>query len=281
MSEPRERDFAQVDVFSHTPYLGNPVAVVLDADGLTENTMAAFARWTNLSETTFVVRPTTPAADYRLRIFTPGGELPFAGHPTLGSAHAWLESGRAPRNADVIVQECTAGLVEIRTTPNGLAFAAPATVRSGDLGETLLARIATALHIDRDRIISHQWVDNGPGWVAVRLATADEVLALEPDLTQIPDLMLGVVGTSGTAGQDFEVRAFAPAIGVAEDPVTGSLNAGIAQWLIRTDQAPATYTAAQGHRVGRRGIIEISSDSSGELWVGGPSTSCIRGTVRL
>ena len=281
MSEPRERDFAQVDVFSHTPYLGNPVAVVLDADGLTENTMAAFARWTNLSETTFVVRPTTPAADYRLRIFTPGGELPFAGHPTLGSAHAWLESGRAPRNADVIVQECTAGLVKIRTTPNGLAFAAPPTVRSGDLGETLLARIATALHIDRDRIISHQWVDNGPGWVAVRLATADEVLALEPDLTQIPDLMLGVVGTSGTAGQDFEVRAFAPAIGVAEDPVTGSLNAGIAQWLIRTDQAPATYTAAQGHRVGRSGVIEISSDSSGKLWVGGRSTSCIRGTVRL
>jgi PhzF family phenazine biosynthesis protein len=281
MSQPREHDFAQVDVFSHTPYLGNPVAVVLDAEGLTENTMAAFARWTNLSETTFVVRPTTPAADYRLRIFTPGGELPFAGHPTLGSAHAWLESGRAPRNADVIVQECIAGLVKIRTTPKGLAFAAPPTVRSGDLGETLLARIATALHIDRDRIISHQWVDNGPGWVAVRLATADEVLALEPDLTQIPDLMLGVVGTSGTAGQDFEVRAFAPAIGVAEDPVTGSLNAGIAQWLIRTDQAPATYTAAQGHRVGRSGVIEISSDSSGELWVGGPSTSCIRGTVRL
>jgi PhzF family phenazine biosynthesis protein len=281
MSQPRERDFAQVDVFSHTPYLGNPVAVVLDAEGLTEDAMATFARWTNLSETTFVLPSTTPDSDYRLRIFTPGGELPFAGHPTLGSAHAWLESGRAPRNAGVIVQECAAGLIDIRTTPTGLAFAAPPTVRNGDLDDALLSRIATALHIGRNSIISHQWVDNGPGWAAIRLATADEVLALEPDLTEIPDLMLGVVGASGTAGQDFEVRAFAPAIGVSEDPVTGSLNASIAQWLIRTDQAPTTYTAAQGRRVGRSGVIEISSGANGELWVGGPSTSCIRGTVRL
>jgi PhzF family phenazine biosynthesis protein len=281
MSQPRERDFAQVDVFSHTPYLGNPVAVVLDAEGLTEDAMATFARWTNLSETTFVLPATTPDSDYRLRIFTPGGELPFAGHPTLGSAHAWLESGRAPRNAGVIVQECAAGLIDIRTTPTGLAFAAPPTIRNGDLDDALLSRIATALHIGRNSIISHQWVDNGPGWAAIRLATADEVLALEPDLTEIPDLMLGVVGASGTAGQDFEVRAFAPAIGVSEDPVTGSLNASIAQWLIRTDQAPTTYTAAQGRRVGRSGVIEISTGPNGELWVGGASTSCIRGTVRL
>ena len=280
MSEPRARGFAQVDVFSRTPYLGNPVAVVLDADGISDEAMAGFARWTNLSETTFVLPPTTPEADYRLRIFTPGGELPFAGHPTLGSAHAWLEAGGTPRNAELIVQECAAGPIDIQHTATGLAFAAPPTVRSGDLDEELVSRIATASHISRDRIISHQWVDNGPGWAAIQLATAEEVLALEPDLSVISDLMLGVVGAS-EGGQRFEVRAFAPAVGVTEDPVTGSLNASIAQWLIRTGRAPNAYTATQGARVGRDGVIDVSSDQNSTIWVGGPSTTCISGTVYL
>ncbi|MDX2377252.1 PhzF family phenazine biosynthesis protein [Microbacterium sp. LRZ72] len=275
----RERAFAQVDVFSATPFLGNPVAVVLDADGLSDEAMARFARWTNLSETTFVLPPRAASADYRLRIFTPGGELPFAGHPTLGSAHAWLESGGEPGDPDVIVQECGAGLVQIRQTDAGLAFAAPATTRSGPLEPALLARVAAALGIGVDRVVAHGWVDNGPGWLAVQLSTAEEVLALDPDLSGVRDLMIGVVGAHPDGR--FELRAFAPAIGVDEDPVTGSLNASVAQWLIGRGAAPSRYTASQGARVGREGTIAVTTDAASQVWVGGPSTTGIRGRVLI
>lgn len=276
-----QRSFAQVDVFATTPYLGNPVAVVLDGDGLSEADMAGFARWTNLSETTFVVRPSHAAADYGLRIFTPGGEIPFAGHPTLGSAHAWLEAGGGPKGDDV-VQECGLGLVSLRRSGTTLSFRAPALRRTGPLDEELVERIAKALRIERARIAAHQWVDNGPGWAAVRLATADEVLALEPDGTLMKELMVGVVGPyPENAPNQFEIRAFGAPVGVPEDPVTGSLNAGIAQWLIREGTAPSRYRVSQGAKVGRQGEITIAADDAGEVWVGGTSTTCIKGKVEL
>jgi PhzF family phenazine biosynthesis protein len=281
MFQPRTRDFAQVDVFSATPYLGNPVAVVLEADGIPDADMARFARWTNLSETTFVLPPTSPEADYRLRIFTPSGELPFAGHPTLGSAHAWLEGGGTPRADDHLVQECAAGLVELRRDAT-LAFAAPPTLRSGPLDESDVSSAAEALRIPRERILDAQWVDNGPGWAAVRLRTAAEVLDLEPDFSRFPTAKLGVLGAyPDGADAAFEVRGFAPGVGVLEDPVTGSLNASIAQWLIGSGAAPRSYIASQGTRVGRRGRIEVRADDDGTVWVGGATTTCIRGTVTI
>lgn len=271
--------FAQVDVFSSTPYLGNAVAVVLDAAGLDDETMQRVARWTNLSETTFVLPPSTPEADYRLRIFTPGAELPFAGHPTLGSAHAWLEHGGRARG-DRLVQECGAGLVELRRDDGVLSFAAPPTRRTGDLPDDHLDPIVRAFGIRRDQVLAHQWVDNGPGWAAVQLATAREVLDLEPDLAQIPDAMVGAIGACPPGSPHaFELRVFAPGVGVAEDPVTGSINASIAQWLIGAGQAPANYQVAQGTRLGRAGSITISTGPDGAVWVGGATTTCLRGVA--
>ena len=284
---PSELRFAQVDVFSATPYLGNPVAVVLDADALSDDQMQRIARWTNLSETTFVLKPTTPAADYRLRIFTPGGELPFAGHPTLGSAHAWLENGGTPQAADALVQECGAGLVSIRVESNSqgnanLAFKAPPTLRTGPLEPELVGRIAAAFGIAESEIVAHQWVDNGPGWACAQLASAAQVLSLEPKFDAGSDLKLGVIGAypAGSAAA-FEVRAFAPAMGLFEDPVTGSLNASIAQWLFRTGAVSGSYAASQGQRLGRQGIINLEQDDSGEVWVGGATATCIRGTIKI
>ncbi|GAB2976404.1 PhzF family phenazine biosynthesis protein [Frigoribacterium salinisoli] len=287
MTLPRPRRFAQVDVFSTEPLGGNPVAVVLDAEGLTDETMAAFARWTNLSETTFVLPPTHPDADYRLRIFTPGGELPFAGHPTLGSAHAWLGAGGAPRDPAAPVQECAAGLVGLRRSEGQearLAFAAPPTVRSGPLDDDLLARAVTALGVPASAVVGHQWVDNGPGWAAVELASAEEVLALEPDFagSGAGDLRLGVVGRHAAGSpHHVEVRAFVPGIGVPEDPVTGSLNASVAQWLLREGRAPERYTATQGSRVGRAGVVEVRREADGTVWVGGATTTVVAGSVTL
>ncbi|TDO33942.1 PhzF family phenazine biosynthesis protein [Kribbella sp. VKM Ac-2527] len=282
MSQSREREFVQVDVFSRIPYLGNPVAVVLDAEGVTDEEMQRLARWTNLSETTFVLPPTTPNADYRLRIFTPGGELPFAGHPTLGSAHAWLEAGGAPRNAGVVVQECAAGLIDVRRGDDTLSFGAPPTIRTGPLDESYVDEVAKAFGIDRERVLAHQWVDNGPGWAVVQLATAEEVLALEPDLSAIPDAMIGAIGAyPDGADHAFELRTFAPGVGVPEDPVCGSMNASTAQWLTSNGTAPASYQVSQGARVGRAGIITITADSDGQIWVGGATTTYIRGTITL
>lgn len=281
MPSRRARRFAQLDVFAATPYFGNPVAVVLDGDGISDDAMARFAAWTNLSETTFVVPASSADADYRLRIFTPGREIPFAGHPTLGSAHAWLEAGGVPGSAEAVVQECGLGLVEVRRSGQALSFRAPGLLRAGELDEELVARIAHGLRIDRERIIAHQWVDNGPGWAAVQLASAQDVLALEPDDQRMRDLMLGVVGAYPDGSpQQFEVRAFAAPVGIREDPVTGSLNAGIAQWLIGNGTAPPAYQVRQGTRLGRQGVVTVRAED-GSVWVGGPSVTCIRGSVHL
>ncbi|MEU0843979.1 PhzF family phenazine biosynthesis protein [Streptomyces sp. NPDC005962] len=282
MTEPRTRPFMQVDVFSTNPCLGNPVAVVLDGTDLTNEEMERLARWTNLSETTFVLPPTTPEADYRLRIFSLKGELPFAGHPTLGSARAWLDNGGTPRHAGRIVQECGAGLVTVRDHDGLLSFAAPPLVREGALDEEFLAQIVAAFGITRDRVLAHQWVDNGPGWAVIQLPTAEEVLALEPDFSLIPTAMVGAIGAYPDDSEHaFEMRTFAPGVGVAEDPVCGSMNASVGQWLTSTGAAPATYRVSQGARLGRSGTIEITTDTDGTVWVSGATTSHIRGTITL
>ena len=276
------RRFAQVDVFSTTPYLGNPVAVVLDAEGMSEGLMQRIARWTNLSETTFVFPPTRAGADYRVRIYTPEAELPFAGHPTLGTARVWLDSGGSPANGDCVVQECEAGLVRVRSEGGLLWFAAPPTIRTGDLDQDYLMRIVTAFGIALDQVIAHQWVDNGPGWAVVQLPTAGEVLALEPDLSVIPTAMVGAIGAYPDGSEHaFEMRTFAPGVGVAEDPVCGSMNASVGQWLTATGGAPSAYRVSQGARVGRAGTIEITADADGTVWVGGAATGYIRGIITL
>ena len=272
-----DRAFQQVDVFTTTPYLGNPVAVVLDGNDLSTEDMQRVARWTNLSETTFVLPPTADGADYRLRIFTPTQELPFAGHPTLGSCHAWLSTldGAAP---DPVVQECAAGLVEIRRTAAGLAFAAPPLVRSGAVEASLVEHLADVLRIDRDEIVDAQWVDNGPGWVAALLESAEKVLALRPGGV---DLDVGVVGPlpAGSA-EAFEVRAFFPLNGAtAEDPVTCSLNAALAEWLLRTGRATSPYVARQGTAIARAGRVHVMQEDDGRIWVGGGTVTCVRGHV--
>lgn len=271
--------FSQVDVFSSEGLAGNPVAVVLDADGLTATQMAALARWTNLSETTFVLEPTVSGADYRLRIFTPQRELPFAGHPTLGSAHAWLKAGGAPAG-EVIVQECGVGLVRIRRTDR-LAFGAPDLLRSGPVDPGDLRTICGALRIDGAEVVDAAWVDNGPGWVAVRLRDAEAVLALRPDFTAFDGFEIGAVGVwpAGHHAQ-VEVRAFTPGSGIAEDPVTGSLNASLGQWLAGT-VLPWSYIASQGTAVGRRGRIHVAKDPDGAVWVGGDTHETITGYLRL
>jgi PhzF family phenazine biosynthesis protein len=274
------RRLSQVDVFTTVPYRGNPVAVVHDADGLTTGEMQQFAHWTNLSETTFLLPPSEPDADYHVRIFTPVAELPFAGHPTLGTCHAWLEAGGTPKQAGSIVQQCTAGLIPIRRTENGLAFAAPPLVRSGAVEERLVQRIAQLLNIERSAIIDAAWVDNGPGWVAVMLESAEEVLALRP---RPIDMDLGVVGPYPVGSpHTFELRAFFPKDGATvEDPVTGSLNASVAQWLLGSGQATAPYIASQGTALGRAGRVHIEQDPNGTIWVGGGTITCISGSVDL
>jgi PhzF family phenazine biosynthesis protein len=277
--------FTQVDVFTATPLLGNPLAVVHDAQGLSDAQMQAFARWTNLSETSFLLPPTDPAADYRVRIFTPGGELPFAGHPTLGSCHAWLESGGVSRAADEVVQQCGVGRVRVRREGSRCAFAAPP-LQVGEVEEDLLLAVLNALDVPRAKVRAAQWLDNGPKWLGLLLDDAATVLAIEPDQSVLKGLAkVGVVGPHVASAEcQFEVRAFAPSIGVPEDPVTGSLNAGLAQWLIGSGAAPASYVAAQGARLGRAGRVHIMLDGApgtGTLWVGGSSVSCVRGEVHL
>jgi PhzF family phenazine biosynthesis protein len=274
------RPFAQVDVFTTTPYRGNPVAVVLDGAGLGTDEMQRFASWTNLSETTFVLPPTAGGADYQVRIFTPALELPFAGHPTLGTCHAWLATAAGRQEQHEIVQQCAAGLVRLRRTPDGLAFAAPELLRSGPVEESLVEQIASVLGIDRSEIVDAQWADNGPGWVAVLLADAEAVLALQPGFA---DLDIGVVGPyPQDAPVSFEVRAFFPNHGVmVEDPVTGSLNASLAPWLLRTGRATAPYVASQGTALGRAGRVHVARDPDGTIWVGGGTVTCVSGQVEL
>lgn len=281
------RRFQQVDVFGAEPFAGNPLAVVLDSEGPSTQQMQDFARWTNLSETTFVLPPDSAAADYRVRIFTLACELPFAGHPTLGSCHAWLAAGGTPRHADRIVQECGADLVPIRRGDNSLAFAAPPLLRSGPVDEAMQAQLAAILGINREQIVDTQWVDNGPGWVAVQLADADAVLATEPDFGQYTgggSLDIGIVGLYPEGAEcALEVRAvFSDEHGaMREDPATGSLNASLAQWLLTNGTLNAPYTASQGTCLGRKARLRIDQDSDGTIWVGGSSMSCINGEVDL
>jgi PhzF family phenazine biosynthesis protein len=274
------RQFRLVDVFTTTPYRGNPLAVVHDAFGLSEPEMQQFANWMNLSETTFLLPPQDSAADYRVRIFTPSQELPFAGHPTLGTAHAWLEAGGRPRTAGLVVQECGAGLVRVGLDDSRLCFEAPPVLRSGPVPEELARQIAGVLRIGRDEIVDLAYADNGPGWIAVLLASAEAVLAVQPGPT---DLDLGIAGPHPAGGPaDFEVRAFFRANGVTvEDPVTGSFNASLAQWLLATGRATAPYLARQGTVLGRSGQVHITAGDDGTVWVGGGTVTRVSGTVEL
>ncbi len=279
-----QRSFRQVDVFTDVPLLGNPVAVVLDSEGLTTEQMQAFCDWTNLSEATFVLPPTDPAANYRVRIFCPGRELPFAGHPTLGTCHAWLEAGGVPKD-DVIPQECGVGLVAIRRDEESgrLAFAAPPRQRSGPLDDADVAALVAALGIDADDVVAHEWCDNGPGWRALLLSSADVVLSVQPDAAALAGLDVGIAGVHPEGGPaDLEVRAFFPGNGgsLAEDPVTGSLNAALGQWLIGTGRMPERDTARQGTALARGGRVSVEL-VDGDVWVGGSSVTVLAGTADL
>ena len=311
-----QRAFKQVDVFTTTPYLGNPLAVVLDGEGLSDAEMVAFARWTNLSETTFLLPPTQLEADYRVRIFTPDNELPFAGHPTLGSCHAWLEAGGKSKIKGLIVQESAVGLVRIQQKASALAFAAPALKRSV-ISASKLAQVAGALGISSQQIIAAQSLDNGSQWLGLMLDSTDTVLQITPNYISLKNLRVdvGVAGVyaalpaiqliakssqearafSAQAAQsaslisnaeaksepetaDIEVRAFMQS---CEDPVTGSLNASLAQWLIEDGYLPESYTASQGMCLDRAGRVNIERDTSGQIWVGGSVVTCIDGMVKL
>ena len=277
-----ERPFQLVDVFAEQPFLGNPLAVVHQADDLSAEAMQAITRWINFSETAFLLRPTANEADYRVRIFTPARELPFAGHPTLGSCQAWLNQGGRPRNAAKIVQECAAGIIPLTRQDNTLAFAAPPLLRTGPVEEAKLAELAGVMRVDQSRFVASQWVDNGPGWVVVMLESAEAVLAVEPVRQHPTQLDLGIVGPyPAGSGAAFELRAlFTNQNGdVGEDPVTGSLNASVAQWLLSSGRATAPYTASQGTRLGRRGRVSISQDADGTVWVGGRATTLFQGTT--
>jgi PhzF family phenazine biosynthesis protein len=274
------RRFRQVDVFTTTPYAGNPVAVVLGAEGISSEEMQRFAHWTNLSETTFVLPPSAEGADYHVRIFTPVTELPFAGHPTLGTAHAWLEAGGEPARDGVVVQQCAAGLVAVRHTDDGLAFAAPPLVRSGPVDEPTVREVAAILRLDGAAIVDTRWADNGPGWIAVLLESAEAVLALHPAF--VGEFDIGVAGPHPEGSSEaFEVRAFFAKDGATvEDPVTGSFNASLAGWLLDSGRATAPYVASQGTVLGRAGKVHITQDQDG-IWVGGGTITCVSGAVEL
>lgn len=275
--------FKQVDVFSHQPLKGNPLAVVFGADELSDEQMAAFANWTNLSETTFVLKPRDSRADYRVRIFTTVSELPFAGHPTLGTCHAWLEAGGVPKAAEII-QECGVGLVRVRRQGAELAFLAPPLLRTGPLDDDLLERVRFGLGLEAGVIVRAQWVDNGAGWLAVMVEDRQQVLDLQPDHSQMLGLAVGVIAPwlperDGDDAQ-FEVRAFISGDGMPEDPATGSLNAGIAQWLLSEGLAPASYIVSQGLTMGRAGRIQVAQVGD-DIWIGGAAVTCIDGTLTL
>ena len=308
-----QRPFKQVDVFTHTPYLGNPLAVVLDGSGLSDQEMQHFAHWTNLSETAFLLPPTmagaAAGADYRVRIFTPGAELPFAGHPTLGSCHAWLQAGGMPCGPTYVVQECEVGLIKIRREGTRLAFAAPPLQRSTP-DSALLTQVTAALGLRHEQILAAQLLDNGPVWLGLLLDSVDTVLQLAPQHQILKDLgqKVGVAGVTQSSAAtpliarsnrearafgprtatptadpavQVEVRAFVAPVGINEDPVTGSLNASLAQWLIAEGRLPASYIASQGACLGRAGQVHIAQDEAGQVWVGGNSVTCIDGTVLL
>lgn len=281
--------FSQVDVFCPDEldsgagaFRGNPVAVVHDAEGLSSDQMARFADWTNLSETTFVLPPEDPRADYRLRILTPSVELPFAGHPTLGSCRAWLEAGGQPADPTRIVQECGVGLVVLRYDDQGrLAFAAPPFLREGDVEEATLDRVTDALGLEREEVVLSRWIDNGPGWLGLVLRDAATVLRVRPRAEALAGLDVGLLGPHPPGGPaDVEVRGFACESGVTEDPVTGSLNAGFGVWLTRTGVLPPSYTARQGTVLGRDGRVHVTAEGD-DVWVAGATSVRVSGTVHF
>lgn len=277
-----ERRFAQVDVFTAQPLRGNPLAVVIDGEGLDDDTLARFARWTNLSETTFLLPPTHPEADYRVRIFTPGGELPFAGHPTLGSCAVWLAAGGVPRTPGRVVQQCEVGLVPVRQEAGGrLAFAAPPT-RVEAVDDEMLQRLLPVLGLRREQVLHAAWLTNGPRQLALELDSAQTVLSLEPDHAALKTLTkVGVVGRHERGHDaDVEVRFFAAPIGIPEDPVTGSLNANLARWLIGAGRLPRRYVAAQGTRLDRAGRVYLEDDGR-DVWVGGDVVPLVKGRLQL
>ena len=274
------RRFAQVDVFAGEPYRGNPLAVVIDAEGLTTAEMQRFAKWTNLSETTFLLKPINPLADYQVRIFTPGEELPFAGHPTLGSAFVWMSNGGTPKHDGEIIQECGVGLISVRRQESALSFAAPPLLKGGPAEEEVIHDAATSLGISRDDIIDAEWIDNGPGWLGVLLRTSEEVLKIQP---QQMTLKIGVAGAHVTDSPfAYEVRAFFPSNGIViEDPVTGSLNASLAQWMIASGRFTPPYLVSQGTAIGHAGVVHVSLDESENVWIGGDVVMCVSGTVDI
>lgn len=276
--------FQLIDVFGAEDFSGNPVAVVAATDELDAEVMQRITRWLNLSETTFLLPPTDPLADYRVRIFTLERELPFAGHPTLGTCHAWLEQGNAPRHPDLIVQQCDAGRIDIRRTAGELAFAAPSLIRSGPVDDAKIQEISTFLGIGREDIVASKWVDNGPGWIAVKLSSAAEVLAINPARSHPESIAIGVVGDyPDGASRAYEIRAFFSDQhgAVIEDPVCGSLNASVAQWMLENQWQTAPYTASQGARVGRNGRISIGQDEDGRIWIGGRTQTLFSGQAHL
>jgi PhzF family phenazine biosynthesis protein len=276
-----QRRFSMIDVFGDGLFAGNPLAVIADGTGLDTADMQRIAHWLNLSETTFLLPPADPRADYRMRIFTVDRELPFAGHPTLGSAHAWLENGGKPRAGGVVVQECGAGLVTLRRENDQLAFAAPPLTRTGPLSESELDEVLGVLRIGREQVVDAQWVANGPGWVAILMASADAVLAVEPVQSHDRVIDVGVVGPHTQGDVDYEIRGFF-SVGsgtLVEDPVTGSLNASVAQWLFDSGRVGGSYVAAQGTKLGRRGRIYLSRDANGHVWVAGTSRTLFSGAA--
>ncbi len=277
------RRFSQLDVFATDPLSGNPLACVIDADGLTTREMHAFTRWANLSESSFLLPPTTSEADYRVRIFTTPRELPFAGHPTIGSCQAWLDAGGVPKTKGKIVQECGAGLIELRQSGDRISFAAPALIRGGEVEESLIVEMAEVLGVERGQVVDAQWGDNGPGWVILQLSDAQAVLDLEKPVGPLTQLDLGVVGLYPAGTPNVEVRAFfADGTGtIFEDPVTGSLNASVAQWLLGTGALQSPYVASQGFAMGRRGRVLVDRDDDGTVWVGGTATAIVAGEVRF
>ena len=275
-------EFCLVDVFGTGRFSGNPLPVLFDADDLSDAEMQRITRWFGFSETAFLVAPTEDRADYRVRIFTLDRELPFAGHPTLGACHAWRSHG-GTAEGDTIVQQCGAGLIEIRATGEGLAFAAPPLIRSGPVDEAEVAQIATFLGIERGSIVDSQWVDNGPGWVAVLLASAAEVLAINPPASAARRFEVGVVGPHSSGDAAYEVRSLFSDHrgGIIEDPITGSLNASLAQWLTASGRFTPPYVARQGTALGRDGRIMIDRDDSGQIWIGGQTMTIASGNVEI
>lgn len=277
-----EYPFVQLDVFASEPFSGNPLAVVLGGDGLSTEQMQRITDWTNLSEATFLLPPTDPAADYRVRIFCPGRELPFAGHPTLGSCAAWLAAGGVPAADETIVQECGAGLISIRRDGDRLAFAAPPLVRSGAIDSKVLAERLEQLGLESERVVDAAWIDNGPGWMGILLESVDAVLSVPVPGATLPGFDVGLIGLHPAESEcAVETRAFfADAAGsVREDPVTGSLNASVAQWLTESGRLATPYVASQGERVGRRGRVHVDA-SDGRLWIGGRAPIVVEGVLR-